>query len=516
MSQDDAQPVEGSTSNAMSRRTLLKVGIGAGGLAAVGGVAAWAWTGRPDTFTPSRGVVGPGSRAVQQVEAGRRRAGQRVVTATLEPRPITADLGGLVVDTWAYGDSIPGPLIRARAGDLVRVTVKNGLPASTSVHWHGIALRNDMDGVPGITQDPIAVDGSLTYEFTAPDPGTYFYHPHSGTQLDRGLYGPLIIDDPSDPGDYDVEWLVVVDDWLDGTGRTPNQVLKTLTSGGMGGMDMSGMDMGGMGHRGMRSAILGSAGDVRYPWYLINGQAADVATPFRAEPGMVARFRFINAASDTAFRVALGGHRMTITHSDGYPVLPHETDAILIGMGERYDVRVVLNDGAFPLVASAEGKGGYARTTVTTSPGLGSPRSLPAELDGEITLGTDLTTASAVQLPKRTVDREHQLLLRGSMMPYRWTINGQTYPNADPLDVKQGERLRLVMRNMSTMFHPMHVHGHTFAIGAQGPRKDTVIVRPMQQIAVDIDADNPGQWATHCHNVYHAETGMMTTLSYVT
>jgi len=132
------------------------------------------------------------------------------------------------VPTWAYGNALPGPLIRATAGDLLRVEVSNLLDTSTSVHWHGLALRNDMDGVPGLTQDPIGAGGSFTYEFTAPDPGTYFYHPHSGMQLDRGLYGAFIIDDPAEPGDYDTKWVLVLDDWVDGTGRTPDQILADL------------------------------------------------------------------------------------------------------------------------------------------------------------------------------------------------------------------------------------------------------------------------------------------------
>lgn len=110
------------------------------------------------------------------------------------------DFGGRIVTTWGYDDSLPGPLLRARAGDLLRVEVDNQLPVETSVHWHGLALSNDMDGVPGLTQDPIAADGRFVYEFTAPDAGTYFYHSHSGVQLDRGLYGALIIDDPHEPG----------------------------------------------------------------------------------------------------------------------------------------------------------------------------------------------------------------------------------------------------------------------------------------------------------------------------
>lgn len=112
---------------------------------------------------------------------------------------VTLDLGGPTVITWAYGDSAPGPLLRARAGDLLKVTVENDIPSQTSIHWHGVALRNDMDGVPGVTQESIPAGGTFTYEFTGPDPGTYFYHPHD-LQLDRGLYGVLVVDDPHEPG----------------------------------------------------------------------------------------------------------------------------------------------------------------------------------------------------------------------------------------------------------------------------------------------------------------------------
>ena len=478
--------------------------------------------------------VSPTADSVAAAEASRKVAGSEVVSARLSPRPVTVDLGGRTVDTWAYGESVPGPLLRATAGDILRVRVDNQLPTETSVHWHGVALRNDMDGVPGITQDPIRARDSFTYEFTVPDPGTYFCHPHSGVQLDRGLYGVLVVDDPAEPGKYDQEWVVVLDDWLDGTGRTPDRVLaglrKTRGNGsgrnGMGGMDhgsgMGGMDhgsmdgMGGMGMmEGAQSPLLGGAGDISYPYFLVNGRTPDAPVTLTGKPGQRVRIRFVNAGSDTAFRVALGGHRMTVTHSDGFPVVPVSTDAFLIGMGERFDVTVTLGDGAFPLVASAEGKGGHGLAVVRTDAGSAPPaRTRPRELSRQVLLGTDLVAAEQVRLEERPVDRRHDLLLSGSMAPYRWTINGKTFPDTEPLPVAIGERVRLRFANMSMMFHPMHVHGHTFALTGSGVRKDTVIVRPMQTLSVDLDADNPGQWATHCHNIYHAETGMMTTLSY--
>ena len=260
-----------------------------------------------------------------------------------------------------------------------RVRVDNQLPADTSIHFHGIALSNDMDGVPGLTQDPIAPGGAFTYEFTAPHPGTYFYHSHSGVQLDRGLYGVVVIDDPAEPGGYDDEWVVVLDDWVDGTGRTPDDVARELgmaasgegseSAGEMGGMDHGSMeDMEGMGDMGaetMQSDLLGGAGDVNYPYYLVNGRIPTDPVSLTAVPGRRIRLRIVNAGSDTAFRLALGGHRMTVTHSDGFPVTPRETDALLIGMGERFDVLVTLADGVFPLYAAAEGKPGYGVAPVS-------------------------------------------------------------------------------------------------------------------------------------------------------
>lgn len=498
----------------ITRRTLLRGAASLAGVTALGGLTACSGS--------AGSVVGPGAEAVAAAESARRTAGSRLVTARLTPRPVTLDLGGQTVDTWAYGDTAPGPLLRARAGDLLRVDIDNRLPVPTSVHWHGVALRNDMDGVPGMTQDPIDAGQSFRYEFTVPDPGTYFYHPHSGVQLDRGLYGVLVVDDPDEPGAYDAEWVVVLDDWVDGTGQTPDQVLAELEqSGGEGSMDdmhdMQGMDhgsmMGGMGA--MQSPLLGGAGDVTYPHFLVNGRMASSPVTLSATPGQRVRVRFVNAGSDTAFRVAVGGHRMTVTHSDGFLVVPVPTDALLIGMGERFDVVLTVGDGVFPLVASAEGKKGQGLAVIRTGSGPTPNADVRVgRLSGQVLLGTDLAAPEASRLDRQTTSRRHELVLAGTMAPYRWTINGKAFPDTEPLSVVQGERVRLRLVNQTMTFHPMHVHGHTFGLSQGGTRKDTVIVRPMQTVEVDLDADNPGQWATHCHNIYHAETGMMTTLSY--
>jgi FtsP/CotA-like multicopper oxidase with cupredoxin domain len=497
----------------LTRRRLLAGIAGAAGMTGAAAAAAWA----SGLFDPLAALVSPTDDLVDRVEADRARPGRSTVTATLHPRPVTLDLGGVRVPTWGYTETAPGPLIRARAGDLIRATVVNGLPAATSVHWHGVGLRNDMDGVPGVTQAPIPPGGRFTYAFTAPDPGTYFYHPHSGVQLDRALYGVLVIDDPNEPGRYDAEWIVVLDDWVDGTGRTPDQVLAGLRgTAGMPGGSMgtaAGIGMGGMAT--MTSALLGGAGDISYPYYLVNGRAAGAPARFAGRPRQRVRLRLINAAADNAFRIAVGGHRLTVTHTDGFPVAPAGTDALLLGMGERADMLLTLGDGAFPLVAAAEGKTGQAFAVVRSGAATAPAATIrPVELDRQVMTTGALHPAEAVTLPARGVDRVHRLELGGGMMSYRWTINRATFAESAPLPVRLGERVRLQFVNQTMMFHPMHVHGHTFAVTPTGARKDTIIVLPQHRVAVDLDASNPGQWVTHCHNAYHAETGMMITLGY--
>ncbi|MDG3009561.1 multicopper oxidase family protein [Rhodococcus sp. D2-41] len=470
----------------------------------------------------SSGTSGSGSgsaidgQAVAAAEARRPHTG-RTVTADLVPQSVEVDLGGPTVRTLAYGDTVPGPLIRANVGDELAVRVTNRLDHPTSVHWHGIALRNDMDGAAPATPD-IGAGGEFTYRFSVPDAGTYWAHPHVGLDTDYGLYLPVIVDDPREPGDYDAEWIVVLDDWTDGVGKSPQQIYDGLRRGDM--SSMPGMG-GNMNHGGEAGNLLGGdAGDVDYPYYLVNGRIPAAPAGFTAEPGQRVRIRIINAGADTAFRVALAGHQMTVTHTDGFPVVPVPTDAVLLGMGERYDVLVTVGDGVFPLVASAEGKNGQARALLTTGAGSAPDAAFrPSELDGRLVTVDDVVAAPDVMLPQGKPDVQLRADLAGDMMSYNWTINGRDYDHTRSLTIREGQRARLTFRNRSMMWHPMHLHGHTFQVlradGTPGPRKDTVIVLPMRSVAVDLVADNPGDWMLHCHNAYHQDAGMMTSLDYV-
>jgi FtsP/CotA-like multicopper oxidase with cupredoxin domain len=270
------------------------------------------------------------------------------------------------------------------------------------------------------------------------------------------------------------------------------------------------------------SALLGGdAGDISYPYYLINGRIPGAPTTFTAKPGQRIRIRIINAGSDTAFRVALAGHSMTVTHTDGYPVQPTDVDALLLGMGERYDVTVIAGDGVFPLVAMAEGKNAVARALLSTGAGTApDPGFQPPELNGRLGTVDIFTSTPPDDLGSAKPDTTLTAELTGAMMNYDWKINGRAYPDAQPLPIRQGQRATLTFANTTMMWHPMHLHGHTFQVikpdGSPGPRKDTAIVLPKQKVSVNLVADNPGDWMLHCHNTYHQEAGMMTSLNYTT
>lgn len=455
--------------------------------------------------------------AIAAAEAARPHTG-RTVTASLTPQPASIDLGGPLARTFAYGDTLPGPPIRANVGDELAVTVTNRLTHPTSVHWHGIALRNDMDGAAPASAN-IAAGTEFTYRFSLPDPGTYWAHPHTGLDADTGLYFPVIVDDPAEPGTYDAEWIVVLDDWTDGIGKSPQQIYDDLRGHQMPSMDtMPGMP----GMPAASSALLGGdAGDVTYPYYLVNGRIPAAPTVFDAKPGQRIRIRFINAGSDTAFRVALAGHTMMVTHTDGYPVVPTEVDALLLGMGERCDVIVTAGDGVFPLVALAEGKNALGRALLSS--GAGTPPDAgfqPPELTRRVGAVDMFTATPAAGLGSANSDVDLDVDLTGSMMTYDWGINGKPYPDNPPLTIKQGQRATLAFTNSTAMWHPMHLHGHTFQMikpdGSLGARKDTVIVLPNQKVSAVLVADNPGDWMIHCHNTYHQDAGMMSSLNYTT
>jgi|GEM_PF-73468 len=528
----------------LSRRGFIAAGI-AGGLTLAG----------CSNSTPP-GAATQMTAAINAAEAARPHSG-RTVTASLTPQVTQIDLGGPIVRTMAFGDTIPGPVIRAKVGDELVVNVSNRLGEPTSAHWHGIALRNDMDGSDPSTPN-IDAGQDFTYKFSVPNSGTYWVHPHVGLQDDVGLYLPLIVEDPTE-GNYDAEWIVVLDDWTDGVGKSPQQLYDELTNPIRPPMPMppetstpptspttstratnpTRATSPTRATRATTSAspapapppapaprvgtsdlLGGDAGDIAYPYYLINGRIPAAPTTFEAKPGQRIRIRFINSGTDTAFRVALAGHTMTVTHTDGFPVVPTQVDALLIGMAERYDVIVTAADGVFPLVALAEGKNALARALLSTGQGSApDPQFQPPELTKRVGTIEMFTATTPVNLGRPDPNLNLPVMLGGNMMQFNWTINGEPWSKTNPLQIRQGQRPTLTFDNTTMMYHPIHLHGHTFQLikadGTPGARKDTVIVLPKQKLTAVLVADNPGRWVMHCHNNYHQVAGMQTVLDYV-
>ncbi len=447
--------------------------------------------------------------------------GGRVSEYHLSPRVADVDLGPLGRRSlWTYDGRYPGPEIRVREGERVRVVVENALREPTSVHWHGLPVPNAMDGVPGLTQPPIAPGESFVYEFDATPAGSYIYHSHQGLQIDRGLFGPLVVEERSPHVAYHREYLVVLDDVLPGDPPDMARHDRDETARrdgsrrGMGGMMGGGMmGRGMMGMDGMR--IMGSQGIPDYLALTMNGRPAADPPTFETRMGERIRLRFINPSGATTYRVWIAGHRMRVTHADGRPVRPVDVDAFDIAMGERYDV-----------VIEAKNPGNWE---ITAAPQQGSPEpargilryvdARPVQPSGESSpRGRLLTLADLDALDAHesggALSRDLEFVLSGGMMSTAWTMGGQVYPDADPVEIHKGERVRIVLRNMSMVLHPMHLHGHFFRVGRAW--KDTVIVPAhMGEVALEFEARNPGRWFFHCHNAYHMETGMAREVRYV-
>lgn len=440
------------------------------------------------------------SRSLRQAEPGPTgNSAARSLRLTAERGEVEVGQGE-AYRSWFYGGRYPGPEIRVREGERLRIAVENRLPEGTTVHWHGIPLPNPMDGVPGLTQEPIAPGGTMTYEFEAAPAGSYMYHSHVGLQLDRGLLGPLIIEEATPHVEYDSDHVLVLDDFLPGA---PQPLEELAGDGDRGGM------MGGMG------ALVPP-----YAGHLINGRLPADPFEIRVRRGERARLRLINPASATTYRLAIAGHRMTVTHADARPVEPVIVDSLTIGMGERYDVILQANaPGIWPIAAlPVEGDGPPARALLCYADAVATMArdGLPDGLQrGRKLRYADLQSLEA--LPEtRAPDRTFDLRLSSGMMmrPDVWTINGETYPDAPPLEIEEGERIRVTMTNMSMMLHPMHLHGHFFRAG--NALKDTILVDPhMGRVSFDFIADNPGRWLFHCHNLYHMEAGMAREFRYV-
>lgn len=405
--------------------------------------------------------------------------------ATLAPLSL---MPGVTTMAWTYDGLLPGPLIRARAGNRVIVHFTNNLPESTTIHWHGLRIPAAMDGMPGPSQPPIAPGGTFDYDFVVPDASTFWYHPHvdSAAQVGNGLYGPLIVDDPDEPRALGDEVVLVLSD------------ISLAEDGSLAPADQGG-DI---------ASLYGREGNL----VLVNGQ---VLPTLRARPGRRQRWRIINAAKSRYFQLALPGHAFQRIGGDGGRLeAATDTDMPLLVPGERADLVVV-----------PQGAPG-TRLTVQAEPydrGLGTAFATPVDLFVVQLEGTPVTPDPLPALD-RTIEPlsvasatsvDIALTYDGSS-PLSLGISGVAYQDSQPYMATVGETQLWTVTNATSLAHPFHMHGFFFQVQSpSGPPewKDTVNV-PVDgsvSFAVQFD-DRPGMWMFHCHILDHAEAGMMGSL----
>jgi multicopper oxidase len=450
---------------------------------------------------------------------------------------------GKIMDAYAYNGQVPGPELRVTEGDTVRVTVTNQADAPTTVHWHGVDVPTTMDGVPDLSQAPIPPGSSFTYEFVVTPAGTRWYHSHFDeiAQQGAGLYGALIIEPRQRiQPQADREYTIVASQWQTGaiaaTGSPPLAVPAPNTGGMSGTSGMSGMGGLGGASTGPTPTSPGAgaiAGMTMFPpgatqpvfdTFTLNGKAAPAIPPLVVREGDRVHLRLINAGATDTLVFGLAGHRLSVTNSDGNPLLtPVDVDGVPLGVGERADVEFVANNpGRWRFLALGNEAGrGADSTLVYEGHEEDSLQDFPSNANLHVASYADFSGPPQLGAANRTMKLE---LSGGAMMGMGsetdWTINGKNFPNTDSLYVKTGERVRLSILNMSMEDHPMHLHGHTFQVVAvngrsvDGPLKDTLTVRHMEQYDIEFIANNPGDWLFHCHNLVHMTGGLMMEIHY--
>lgn len=424
----------------------------------------------------------------------------------------------------AYNGAIPGPLLRVVHGQRVRVRYASRADVPTTIHWHGMILPNDMDGVAGVTQTAVAPGGDFVYEFVPGPPGTRWYHDHAlhlGAM--RGLFGMFIVGDPTDePSDQ--EFALVfhdVPDWNSVEAARRGTSMAPMTAP-VGSSEM--MRMKKMAHGSTR----GKMGDeVAYVAHCIDGASYPNTKKLRVSVGDRVRLRILNASFTQTRYVRLASHALSVTHSDGNRLpVPVEVDVLRIGVSERYDVQFeVRNPGAFLLQGLTGDPLASQQAALFYTEGMENapPLRSPQMLDGLRVFSYEVAGGAAAQAPLLR-DRVYDLTLGGGgWANARWTINGATWPDTPKLRVRRGDLVTVRFLNKTDMDHPMHLHGHRFMLVEAGGKhlarplaKDVSLVPSNGGTATwQFRADSPaGRWLLHCHNEIHMLGGMITELVY--
>jgi FtsP/CotA-like multicopper oxidase with cupredoxin domain len=421
------------------------------------------------------------------------------------------------------------PGITLSPNERFRVDLVNEAGLPTILHWHGQLPPWTQDGFPWPQTPPIPAGDTHSYDF-APIAGTFWMHSHQGLQEQSLMTAPLIVHSAEDMRADRQEVVLMLNDF---SFRTPDELLAGLTksNSGQSAMPKSGMGndkmkmnmgTGSMGAMNMGSGMAMDLNDIDYDAFLANDRTLADPEIVRTEPGARVRLRLINGASSTQFWIDLGVLTGTVVAVDGHPVRPVRDSRFPLAMAQRLDVLIDLpGNGAYPIFAQAEGK--RARTGIVLAASGAAVSRLTAEAAENappVDLSLERRLEAVTSLAPRAPDVTHRVILTGGMAPYAWSLNGEYWPQVTPLMIATGQRVAIEMANQSAMAHPMHLHGHAFQVTAlngaplAGAVRDTVLVPPMGSVTIAFDADNPGRWAFHCHNLYHMMTGMMTEFRY--
>ncbi|MBY0619498.1 copper resistance system multicopper oxidase [Sphingomonas ursincola] len=504
----------------------------------------------------------------------------------------------------AVNGSVPGPLIRLTEGDTVRLNVTNTLDVDSSVHWHGLLVPFQYDGVPGISFPGIRPGETFTYEFPVRQSGTYWYHSHSGLQEQSGHYGPMIIEPKGgETIAVDRDYILLVSDF---TTLDPHFIMKRLRTGEgffnrqqntwTDDYPMSGEERRMWAQMRMMPTDIADIGGKTYT-FLANGRGPKEGMEYLFKAGERIRLRIINGAAMTFFNIRIPGLPMTVIATDGQRVRPVEVDELQIGTAETYDV--IIEPGSAPaysIVAESMDRSGMALATLASAPGLRAEvpalRDPPLLTMGDMGMnhgngmdhgsmdhgsmdhgsgsmsmqgmkmrdttllppdvkvgpGIDMVSMAPVDkmgdpglglrdVPHRVLNyrmlaaaepnpeareptRLLELHLTGNMERYMWSFDGRMYSAVSdvPIRFAWNERVRVKLVNNTMMAHPIHLHGLFFEMvngqsAALQPRKNTMIVQPGASAQFDLTANEPGDWAFHCHLLYHMHGGMMQTVT---
>lgn len=415
---------------------------------------------------------------------------------TLRIAPVSVELApGKIMKTVGYNGTVPGPLLRMREGVSTTVAVFNDTDTDELVHWHGLMVPSEVDGAAEEGTPPVPAHGQRRYTFIPKPSGTRWYHTHNpaGTDLTQGMYsgqfGFLYIDPKSEPGNYDREVFLAIHQWEPSTAihmGPPNNGLE-----------------------------------VSYQYASFNGRMLGHGDPIRVREGERVLFRLLNASATDDLRLALPGHQFQVIALDGNPVLtPRTVNMLQIGVAERIDAIVEMKQpGIWIFGSTSEDERQKGMGVVIEYAGAkGDPRWVASARET-----WDYGAFGKTQIPPDP-DGRFELVFRkvpGERVRFnRWTINGKSFPDTDPLIVHPGKRYRMVFRNESGDTHPLHLHRHTFEITnfagklTGGVHKDVVLVNPFSTAEIDFVADNPGLTLFHCHAQLHMDFGFMNLIRY--